>query len=104
MTTEPEDILTQAARRRLTEELETYRALYRKMTVGRVVAPSKALSLKHKIDGIKARLDASDRAEHLILNGAPRVADEPLRDTLLDLASYCVMTAIEIDRQNQGKL
>jgi hypothetical protein len=28
----------------------------------------------------------------------PMVADESIRDTLLDMANYCIMTAMEVDK------
>ena len=31
-----------------------------------------------------------------------KVADETIRDTLLDLAGYCVMTTMELDRQKEN--
>lgn len=38
--------------------------------------------------------DKFNRAENLILTNDPGTADETLMDTLLDMATYCVMTAI----------
>lgn len=36
--------------------------------------------------------DKFNRLETLILNKSQQVADEKIEDTLMDLASYCVMT------------
>ena len=38
--------------------------------------------------------DKFNRAENLILTGDTGTNDETLTDTLLDLANYCVMTAV----------
>lgn len=43
--------------------------------------------------------DKFNRAEQLILGNDARVKDEKLRDTLIDMASYCVMTIMELDKQ-----
>lgn len=40
--------------------------------------------------------DKFNRLENLILTKEQHVKDESLQDTLLDLASYCIMTAMEI--------
>ena len=40
--------------------------------------------------------DKFNRAENLILNNDEGTDDESLMDTLLDLANYCVMTAVYI--------
>ena len=42
--------------------------------------------------------DKFNRYENIVLNSAD-TNDEPLRDTLMDMASYCVMTLIEMDRE-----
>lgn len=42
--------------------------------------------------------DKFNRTEQLIMGADARVKDEKLRDTLIDMASYCVMTIIELDR------
>ena len=38
--------------------------------------------------------DKFNRAENLILTGSTGTNDETLIDTLLDMATYCVMTAV----------
>jgi len=35
--------------------------------------------------------------------GAARVNDESMRDTLIDLANYAIMTVMELDREKEGK-
>lgn len=48
--------------------------------------------------------DKFNRLENLILSGeGPLVKDESLKDTLLDMASYCIMTAMEIENSNSNK-
>lgn len=44
--------------------------------------------------------DKFGRVEHLITHHDQQVKDEALRDTLLDLASYAVMTIIELDKKS----
>lgn len=43
--------------------------------------------------------DKFNRAERLILTGENKV-NESLKDTLLDMASYCVMTVMELDNKD----
>lgn len=47
--------------------------------------------------------DKFNRLESLILNHTSLVKDEKLEDTLLDLASYCIMTCIELDTTDKTK-
>jgi len=42
--------------------------------------------------------DKWSRAEHLMKGAVPKVTTETLRDTLMDLANYCIMTVYELDR------
>lgn len=44
--------------------------------------------------------DKFNRIENLILNGGQKVKDETLKDTLLDLASYAVMTVMAIENND----
>lgn len=46
--------------------------------------------------------DKFNRAEQLILGNEAKVKDEKLRDTLIDLASYAIMTIVELDKQKNG--
>lgn len=43
--------------------------------------------------------DKFNRAEHLMLTHDRQVEDESLQDTLLDLANYCIMTVIELNKK-----
>ena len=43
--------------------------------------------------------DKFNRLENLIIKREQNVKDESLEDTLLDLASYCIMTAIELKKE-----
>lgn len=45
--------------------------------------------------------DKFNRLETLVLNPNIDPCDEKLADTLKDLASYCVMTFMEIDKEKQ---
>nr|DAT97608.1 MAG TPA: Nucleotide modification associated domain 1 [Caudoviricetes sp.] len=44
--------------------------------------------------------DKYNRAENLIVNNtnSPLVSNESLKDTLLDMANYCIMTVIELEK------
>lgn len=44
--------------------------------------------------------DKWNRLENLAGGAKQRVPDEGLRDTCLDLANYCLMTVMELDRKN----
>lgn len=44
--------------------------------------------------------DKFNRIENLILNGGQKVKSESLKDTLLDLACYCVMTVMAIENND----
>ncbi|MCI5639529.1 MAG: DUF1599 domain-containing protein [Lachnospiraceae bacterium] len=56
--------------------------------------------------GITAALvrmeDKWNRLENLAGGEKQRVPDESLRDTCLDLANYCLMTVMELDRKNEA--
>lgn len=43
--------------------------------------------------------DKFSRFKTLTLSGDQRVQDESIRDTLLDLANYAIMTVLELDGQ-----
>ena len=43
--------------------------------------------------------DKFNRLENLILSGKQNVSDESIIDTLEDLASYCIMTVINIEKE-----
>lgn len=44
--------------------------------------------------------DKLNRFKQLTRGGDQQVADESIRDTLLDLANYAIMTIMELDAQN----
>lgn len=43
--------------------------------------------------------DKWNRLDNLVKGEKQMVSDESIRDTLLDLAGYCIMTAMELDKQ-----
>ena len=43
--------------------------------------------------------DKWQRFETLILTKDPGTPDESIRDTLLDMANYCIMTVMELDQK-----
>lgn len=47
--------------------------------------------------------DKFNRFKTLSRMGGQQVMDESLRDTLLDMANYCIMTAMEMDREAEGR-
>ena len=49
------------------------------------------------IAGLVRISDKFNRAETLILGNPQEVKDESLRDTLMDMANYCVMLAMELE-------
>lgn len=44
--------------------------------------------------------DKFNRIKNLVKNSTINVKDESVIDTLLDMANYCIMTVIEIEKQN----
>lgn len=46
--------------------------------------------------------DKWNRLDNMAAGAEQKVADETIRDTLLDLAGYCVMTTMELDRQKEN--
>lgn len=53
-----------------------------------------------KIAALTRISDKFNRIENLILNGNTQVKDESLKDTLLDLANYAVMTVMAIENND----
>lgn len=45
--------------------------------------------------------DKMNRLKSFVNNGDYQVKDESVKDTLLDLANYCIMTVIELNNQDQ---
>ena len=62
-----------------------------------------SFSITVQKDGIIAALtrlsDKWQRFETLILTKDPGTSDESIRDTLLDMANYCIMTVMELDQK-----
>ena len=46
--------------------------------------------------------DKWNRLDNMATGAERKVADETIRDTLLDLAGYCVMTTMELDREKDN--
>lgn len=49
------------------------------------------------ISALTRMSDKWNRLEQLILNGDNGTEDETLKDTLIDLSNYCLMTVLELD-------
>ena len=47
--------------------------------------------------------DKWNRLDNLASGAEQKVSDESIRDTLLDLAGYCVMTIMELDKQKSAE-
>ncbi len=47
--------------------------------------------------------DKYNRFINLIKNNSQLVGDESIRDTLIDMANYCLMTVMELDRRSNGE-
>lgn len=45
--------------------------------------------------------DKLNRLKALVKSGSAQVTDESMRDTLLDLANYAIMTVIEMDSEGE---
>lgn len=48
--------------------------------------------------------DKLNRASSLVKNGGSAVKDESLRDTIIDMANYAIMTVMEMDRAWMKKI
>lgn len=46
--------------------------------------------------------DKWNRLDNMASGAEQKVANETIRDTLLDLAGYCVMTTMELDRKKDN--
>lgn len=51
------------------------------------------------ISSLTRMSDKWNRIENLILHPSTDVGDEPLKDSLLDLANYCLMTVMVLDNK-----
>ena len=47
--------------------------------------------------------DKWNRLDNMASGAEQKVADESIRDTLLDLAGYCIMTTMELDKQKSDE-
>lgn len=47
--------------------------------------------------------DKWNRLDNLAMGAEQKVSDESIRDTLLDLAGYCIMTTMELDKQKSSE-
>lgn len=47
--------------------------------------------------------DKWNRLDNMASGAEQKVADETIRDTLLDLAGYCIMTTMELDKQKSAE-
>ena len=53
------------------------------------------------ISAVTRITDKTNRLQSLCIN-QQKVSDESIRDTLMDLANYAIMTIIELDDENEG--
>ncbi len=53
------------------------------------------------ISALTRMSDKWNRIENLILHPSTDVGDEPLKDSLLDLANYCLMTVMVLDNKEK---
>lgn len=59
---------------------------------------------KYGVTAALVRMEGKwNRLENLAGGAKQRVLDEGLRDTCLDLANYCLMTVMELDRKEWGR-
>lgn len=47
--------------------------------------------------------DKWNRLDNLAMGAEQKVSDESIRDTLLDLAGYCIMATMELDKQKSAE-
>lgn len=47
--------------------------------------------------------DKLNRVKSLTKTGTPRVGDEKITDTLLDLANYCILAVMDIEQDNNRR-
>ena len=66
-----------------------------------------SFSRSYKKYGIVAAMvrmeDKWNRLDNMASGAEQKVADETIRDTLLDLAGYCIMTTMELDKQKSAE-
>ena len=66
---------------------------------------SRTQSITRRRRRAKARIRLGDklaRFNALTKEGGQQVSDESIRDTLIDLANYAIMTVMELDEQKVG--
>lgn len=54
------------------------------------------------ISALTRMSDKWNRIENLILKPSTDTGDEPLKDSLLDLANYCLMTVMILDEETKN--
>lgn len=54
------------------------------------------------ISALTRMTDKFNRIKALALGAKNNVADEGIKDTLMDLANYCIMTLIEMEGEDQS--
>ena len=64
---------------------------------------SKSLNKYGSIAALTRISDKFNRLESLILKGSSEITSEKLEDTLIDLASYCIMTKMWLDDKSSHK-
>lgn len=47
--------------------------------------------------------DKLNRARNLILNKKQEVQDEKIRDTIIDMANYCILMIIDMENKNENR-
>lgn len=63
---------------------------------------SRSIDLYGYVAGLVRMSDKWNRLNALLAPGAERkVEDEKVQDTLLDLASYCIMMAMEVEKREK---
>lgn len=72
-------------------------ALYKQKNTAYGDSFGRSIAKYGKIAGLTRISDKFNRLENLILNPDINSGDEKLADTLLDMASYCIMLYIEMN-------
>lgn len=55
------------------------------------------------ISALTRMSDKWNRIENLVLNPSTDTGDEPLKDSLLDLANYCLMTVMVLENKERDQ-
>lgn len=72
-------------------------ALYKQKNTAYGDSFGQSIAKYGKIAGLTRISDKFNRLENLILNPDINVGDEKVNDTLLDMASYCIMLYMEMN-------